>query len=345
MENRRDFEGEVARSGPSLGLARWLQKVMAPPGSHDVLSEADSSEQLALLHTAQDHLRFYRQLPDLAFSFLQNNPDTYQRYASLLYHLIGCSLCRSAYREIYDALGAALSADSSSSENPAAPHSLAAVPARALIHLCQALIRQAELLLRQTTPPEATLYDEARHLLQQAIRVSASIMQMRERALQDLVRVATLFASLQEEESPQEPPLYTYALRQGTGARPGSRAVRRAASGGAPAAPPVLLLQAGLYEGSVTQQGELLELHLQGLKPELRGSYVEIALPLGLIFEPVAWIGGNPRAIRSAAPVDDQGRLTTPLGRTTLQLSNPEDRNLLEVMFLRLEVRSSPPPA
>ncbi|MBV9256897.1 MAG: hypothetical protein JO215_02645, partial [Ktedonobacteraceae bacterium] len=48
----------------------------------------------------------------------------------------------------------------------------------------------------------------------------------------------------------------------------------------------------------------------------------------------------NPRAIRSTVPVDSTGKLTIPLGETELQLSDNEERNLLEAMFTLLEVRA-----
>jgi len=55
----------------------------------------------------------------------------------------------------------------------------------------------------------------------------------------------------------------------------------------------------------------------------------------------VRWIGGNPHAIRSQVPVGEDGTLTTPLGSTDLRLSEPEDHNLLEAMFKKLDVRSA----
>jgi hypothetical protein len=40
------------------------------------------------------------------------------------------------------------------------------------------------------------------------------------------------------------------------------------------------------------------------------------------------------------APVDAAGTLITPLGETDMLLSNPEEHNLLETLFLLLEVRA-----
>jgi hypothetical protein len=357
MEHHSAFQNEPPRSGPPMELARWLQELMTPPDAARSLQtqpalpaqepqQPMTSEQLALLRSGEDHLRFYLQLPDFSLSILERDNSFYTRYASLIYHLIGCSLCRSAYVEIYDALGAALAADRAVLEESSAlpTATRAPVPPRPLVHLCQALIRQAELLLRQAAQEEGAGDDELpRQLLRRAIHLSASLAQMRERALQDLVRVATLVDSLQEP--PREPPLYAYSVSQvGGGARSSRRAIRRLATSSSAEAEgqPAILLQSGPYEGSITQQEDLLELHLQGLRPELRGRPVEIALPLASFVEPIEWIGGDPRAIRSAGPVDQEGRLSTPLGRTALRLSQPEERNLLEVVFLRLEVRSLP---
>ena len=89
----------------------------------------------------------------------------------------------------------------------------------------------------------------------------------------------------------------------------------------------------------ITQAGNMLELHLRDLELKLRGHYVSISVPLGSLLEPVRWLGGNPRAIRSTVPVDEHGTLRTPLGETELRLSNTEERNLLEAMFLKLDVR------
>jgi hypothetical protein len=61
---------------------------------------------------------------------------------------------------------------------------------------------------------------------------------------------------------------------------------------------------------------------------------------LGSLLEPVRWRGGNPRAIRSTGPVLPDGTLVTPLGLTDLLLQNTEERNLLEAMFLLIEVRA-----
>jgi hypothetical protein len=100
-------------------------------------------------------------------------------------------------------------------------------------------------------------------------------------------------------------------------------------------------LQARSLTGTITQKGQTLELHLQDLDSALRGHPVIVSVPLGSLLEPIRWIGGNPRSIRSSMAVDASGSVTIPLGQTELNLENQEDRNLLEAMFLLLEVRSA----
>lgn len=102
---------------------------------------------------------------------------------------------------------------------------------------------------------------------------------------------------------------------------------------------PVIELQSGSLQGSVTQRDDVLELRLQNLDESLRGHYLLVTIPLGSLIEPVRWLGGNPRAIRSQAAVNEQGSLTTPLGKTDLRLTNAEDRNLLEAMLKKLDIR------
>ena len=89
----------------------------------------------------------------------------------------------------------------------------------------------------------------------------------------------------------------------------------------------------------ITQNQDVLELHLEDLPQELHGQLLTISVLLGSILEPVRWFGGNPRAIRSQIPVGDDGKLTIPLGKTDLRLSNLEDHNVLEATFKKLDVR------
>ncbi|MBE3568263.1 MAG: hypothetical protein IMW90_21300 [Thermogemmatispora sp.] len=347
MSNHSNYESEMNQPHPgsSGGLARWLQELMLPPNA-PAPSPSSPGEQLTLLQSHDDHLLLYQKIPDFCESLLKHDDQVYLRYAGLIYHLIGCSLCRSAYVETYAALGKTLGDQPRSPEQEALlrpPATVPPAPARSLVHLCQALIRQAELLLRQAErePEREDALVAARQLLQRAIRLSAGLTQQREQALHDLVRVASLVTT--SEGPPREPPLYAYELRQ---PGPVTRSVRRgalplasASLSGQQATPAVILLQAGPYEGRIVQEGDLLVLFLQGLPPELHGQYLEAALPLGTLVEAVEWFGGNPQAIRSLETVDSQGRLRFPLGRTSLQLSRPEERNMLEVAFMRLELR------
>nr|BBH94627.1 hypothetical protein KTA_28260 [Thermogemmatispora argillosa] len=346
MSNHSNYEGETAQPQPgsSGGLARWLQELMLSPNV-PAPSTSSSSEQLTLLQSNDDHLRLYQQIPDFCEALLKHDDQVYLRYAGLIYHLIGCSLCRTVYVETYTALHSVLVAQPLVSEQEALlrpPVTVPPAPVRSLVRLCQALIRQAELWLRQAASgeqSEAALMT-ARQLLQQAIRLSAGLSQQREQALRDLVRVATLMS--EHEGPPRKPPLYTYELRQ---LGPASRSARRAAISSASLSltggqeVPAILLQAGSYEGKIEQEGDLLVLSLQGLPPELRGHHLEAALPLGSLVEVVEWLGDHPQAIRSPEPVDAQGRLRIPLGRTPLRLSKIEERNILEAVFMRLELR------
>lgn len=343
MNDHKQFEGPPGQPG-SAELALWLQRVMTPAGIAGEPAPASvNNEQLALLQDGEDHLRFYQQLPDFVMALLNGSTQIDIRYASLLYHLLGCPTCHSAYLETYRAMRVAVQSSMEPLElsQPALP--LATVPPRVLVHLCQSLIRQAELVLRASDQDESERQASARALLRRAMQVSTHMMQMRGRALQDLVRVATLFERPAEESGPQ-PAAYTYSWQlTGGGARHGGKVLRRAETPTrSPATPPdqpTIYIQSHTLEGSITQQGDTLELHLQDLDPSLRSRYLSVSVPLGGLLEPVRWLGGNPRAIRSSTPVDEHGSLSMPLGETALRLTNTEERNLLEVMFLRLEVR------
>jgi hypothetical protein len=166
---------------------------------------------------------------------------------------------------------------------------------------------------------------------------------IRREALHDLVHVANLFEGVDQEEDPHSY-IYTPVASGSGGMRGGKKALRHVEvplrSPGTPTEQPVILIQSHTLEGRITQSGRTLFLDLQDLDQELHGHYVNIIVPLGALLEPVRWRGGNPRAIRSVVPVDMTGKLTTPLGETGLQLSNNEERNLLEAMFMLLEVRA-----
>jgi len=211
-----------------------------------------------------------------------------------------------------------------------------------LSHLCQTLISQAQAVLRQARHDHNDQDEAARSLLRMALRISAHITQssLRREALKDLIQVATLFDG---PTTPIQEGPHTSAYSP-VFASPGSRSriVRRTDTTMHPngADSHSIELQSRTLTGRIVQNGQVLELQLQDLQPTLRGRYVTISVLLGSLLEPVRWRGGNPRAIRSTGPVQMDGTLITPLGLTDFQLQNPEERNILEAMFLLIEVRA-----
>ena len=324
----------------NLPLARWLQTILtippAPlrPDSVSPLTDAGRS-------AGSYHLPYFQQLPDFALALLKNDDSAAVYYAPLVYHLIGCAACHNAYLEIYDAMSAALAVDST--QQQAADnghHSLALTPARMLVYLCQLLIEQAQMVLRVARHEHVNNDAWARALLQQSLTMSAHIMQsaLRQRALQNLVDVAILATGESGDE--QNPATHTYSSLVGAGTSPrAGKTRRRAEMLDRPAGEPAIELQSGTLQGSVTQRGDILELHLHNLDTPLRDRYLQVAVPLGSLIEPVRWLGGNPHAIRSQSPVSAQGYLTMQLGKTELRLTTAEDRNLLEAMFKKLDIR------
>jgi hypothetical protein len=286
------------------------------------------------------HLVFYKQIPDFVAALLNKDTQATLRYAQLFYQLIGCAACHTAYLEVYDAMRAALTSSDGQVLAENGSHSLASIPPRTLVQLCQVLIAQAQAVLREARRAHSDNDAWARSLLQQALRMSSHIMQstLRQRALQDLVEVATLYTGAQSDEQGPASHTYTSLVATGSGTRKG-KTRRRAEMLERPMGEPVIDLQSGSLEGLVTQHEDTLELHLHGLDESLRGHYVLISVPLGSILEPVRWLGGNPHAIRSQSPVNERGSLNTPIGKTELRLTDAEDHNLLEAMFKRLDVR------
>jgi hypothetical protein len=344
-------------------LASWLHALYSelPPGAMAADLEEDGESRSAgseQLNINEYHPQFYRQLPDFAMALLSNPDDASNvraAYGQLLYHLAGCSACRLAYAEYYQALRPIVEAGDAVPAINNGIRPLSALPGDSLVHLCQLLIGQAEALWREGRRTSTDKSGYARSLLQMAIRYSAYISQslIRQRARQDLVRVANLFEGVQHpDEQAQSPAAHAYEPFVGAGGprhgarvrRGGEAALRsRGASSDASDAAELhaIYLQSSQLAGSITQHGDLLELHLHDLDASLRGHHLTIAIPLGSLLEPVRWLGGNPRIIRSTVPVDEHGELSTPLGHTDLHLSNQEEHNLLEAMFLRVEVRAA----
>ncbi len=338
MNDYTHFDDAAPQGHEYTRLARWLQEVLLispqkPPQGPETLSGNDY------------HPRFCFQLPDFIMALLQNDQRTTLRYAPLLYHLAGCLTCHSTYLELYDAMRFAVTTENSQPIVNTAARPLATIPTATLVNLCQLLISQAEALLRQARQDASDASAAARSLLQMAMRVSTGISQssMRSRALQDLVRVATLFES-PAMSGEQGPATYTYSPligaaggpRHGTVVRRADTSVRSASRADEQA---VIYLQAHTLEGSIIQQGDVLQLRLHDLEEQLRGRYLSISVPLGSLIEPIRWSGGNPHAIRSSAPVDKDGNMSTPLGQTDLRLDKLDERSLLEVVFQLLEVR------
>lgn len=329
----------------SRKLARWLQQIMAlPPRAQEAAPEILKGEDQPhfAIPPGEYHPHFYQQLPDFVMALLKHDPQAAVRYAPLLYHLVGCPTCHAGYLDLYDALRAALAVDNSQGYATPLPTQANVPSARQLVQLCQLLISQAEAVLQLARHERRDDSALARALLQLAIKSGTRIDQatLRAQALQDLVRVATSF------QEPEEPPaLYAYAPSPvGAGGARHGKTVRKAGSPHA-AGPsreyPAIPLRDRSFTGTITQQGDLLLLHLHSLDSSLRGQQVAISVPLGSLIEPIQWLGGNPRAIRSTAAVDELGTLTVPLGHTSLQLADPRDRPLLEVTFMRVEVHAA----
>ncbi len=323
-----------------LPLAQWLQQILATTPQHPKAELATITDIGGKFEDTY-HLEFYRQLPDFVQALLNNaTQKDVIRFGPLVFHLIECSTCHAAYLEIYSAMRATIGIDEVHTSTSTLPLSIATTSTRVLVYMCQLLIHQAAEVLREARHDHSDKDAWARSLLQQAIYLSSHLMQstQRQRALQDLVEVATFF------DDTTTPAAHSFlpVLSTGSTSRQG-KIRRRAETLGRPNEEVAIYLQSGLskQEGTITQNQGILELHLESLDQELRGQYLLISIPFGSLLEPVRWMGGNPRAIRSKVPVGEDGTLTTPLGSTDLQLSNPEDHNLLEAMFTKLDIRSA----
>ena len=337
--------GTSELQGDHSKLGQWLLQVLQAPvqETEAILplgNENDAS--LELKFVGDYHLAFYQQLPDFIMALLINDLQAPIRYASLLFHLAGCRECHLAYLDLYDAMRVAIQPTVTRPLLGQGTRTLAATPHRMLSHLCQSLISQAEAILLQARHERLDQDEAARSLLQLALRVSAHIHQstLRRQALQDLVHVATLFSSFDSgRQADREVHVYSPVIAGNSGTRRGT-VVQRSDNNlrAHPLENAIIHLQSHTLTGSVVQQGEVLELHLHNLETSLHGQFVSISILLGSLLEPVRWQGGNPLSIQSAVPVDEHGTLITVLGKTDLRLAQPEERNLLEAMFMLLEV-------
>jgi len=334
------FVGTSSSQRQNEPLAQWLYTLLAGKTQEMVNGQIPIGEDVSFPRAGY-HAAFYPQLPGFAQALLQGEADVTTHYAPLFFHLLGCPVCHRAYLETYDALRVALADEG----KPAATTAhLSATSPKLLVFLCQQLIAEARVILRQGRgePDEADPW--ARALLQQAMGVSRYIMQgtLRQRALRDLVEVASL-ARPTTGETPASPAVLSYSVLVGPGSGSRGRRMRRAEMLSRPDEQVSITLRANALEGSVTQEGEMLVLRLVDLDARLRGKALLISVPLGTLLEPVRWLGGNPYAIRSATPVGSDGVLVMPLGRTELLMSNPEDRNLLETLFKKLDIHPIEP--
>ncbi len=372
MNEERDFEGMPDTQHSSYArLAQWLEQIMQPPpplmppltsinaASLPATAHENTETLLDLQFDSRYHLSYYQQLPDFAMALLNNDMQAPVRYGALLYHLAGCEVCRHAYVDIYGSLKEALQPSGPRPFLGQGTRTLSATPPRMLSHLCRTLISQAEAVLRQARhehdeqpnqnsyTTEAAAEDEARTLLQLALRIGSHITQnsVRKQALQDLVRVATI-TERQEPVQPNDPQARAYTPSPASASRTRGKVFRRAditqhTQSSQDAQENLSIpLQSRTLSGTITQRGSLLELHLKDLDAALRGQYVRVSVLLGSLIEPVRWQGRNPHAILSSTPVATDGSLVMPLGETDLRLSNPEDYHLLETLFMLVEVRT-----
>lgn len=350
MNDDKNIDGTInasnvdGKDGERAGLARWLQQVLQSPAQEEPSSSIeDDDAKLELVLENNYHLTFYQQLPDFVMALLTNDPLASIHHASLLFHMVGCHTCHDAYLDLYSAMRAAINPREMRPLLGQGTRTLSAIPHRMLGHLCSSLISQAEALWYQSHRDHEDRDPAARSLLKLALQISAPISQssIRRQALQDLVRVAALFeeGGVAEDDDP-DVKKYTPVIAGSGGVRRG-KTMRRANESPLPGNQEnaVIQLQSQSLEGSIVQNGHMLELHLYDLAASLHGHFVTISVLLGSLLEPIRWLGGNPRAIRSSMPVNEQGTLIMPVGSTDLELSDPEERNLLEAIFMLLEVR------
>lgn len=342
----KNFVGAPNPREQDASLARWLYQLLASKPRAALTEQIPVGEDVSL-PDAHYHAAFYPQIPNFALALLKQDLAATTRYAPLFFHIISCPTCHRAYLETYDALSTALAEDARPTTMALHTSNLATTSPKLLAFLCQLLVSEARTVLHQAHREHGDADAWARALLQQAMQISRYIMQgtMRQRALRDLVEVASLYAADSTPDTPSGTAVRSYAALVGanSGTR-GRRKVRRAEMLPRPNEAAIIELQAGSLDGTITQEGDVLTLHLVDLDAPLRGKFLLISVPLGTLLEPVRWLGGNPYAIRSAGPVEPDGTLVTPLGHTDLRLNNPEERNLLETLFKKLDVYPAEPP-
>ncbi len=345
MDEHMDFT-EHTPASPSAetlrNLAQWLQQVLLYPIDDTTIpAEKEALNSSEIPFVMQYHPAFFQKLPDFIMALLNNDPHVLSDYAPLLFHLAGCTVCREAYVELYAAMREAVQVQDEQPIGSDTVRPLSAMPPRLLTHFSRVLIRQAEALLYQARHEHTDNDAQARSLLQMAMRISTYLTQqtMRSRALHDLVRVASLYAGESSPAAQQPPALAFTSVPVGVSGMRQEHVLRLGKIEPPLAEQTTIYLQSNAYEGDIIQHEDTLELQLRSLNASLRGHRLAISVPLGSLIEPVRWAGGNPHVILAEHPVDDKGMLQMPLGQTELRLQNPEERELLEVMFSLLEVR------
>src|SRR5215472_3001142 len=98
MNERRQIDPR----NENLPLARWLHQVMTADSISTAAGASLAGEK------NEYHPYFYQQLPDFVMALLEQQPQATLRFAPLLYHLIGCTTCHSAYLDLYNAMRAAI---------------------------------------------------------------------------------------------------------------------------------------------------------------------------------------------------------------------------------------------
>ncbi|MGH2480616.1 MAG: hypothetical protein ACRDHW_13255, partial [Ktedonobacteraceae bacterium] len=261
------FVGTPDPREQDASLARWLYQLLASTPRAALAKQIPVGEDVSL-PGANYHAAFYPHIPDFALALMKQDPATTTRYAPLFFHLIGCPTCYRAYLETYDALSTALADDARPMTTISLTSSLATTSPKLMVFLCQLLIGEARVVLHQAHRERGDADSWARSLLQQAMQISRYIMQgtMRLRALRDLVEVASLYATNSPTDAPSGTAARSYSALVGasSGTR-GHRRIRRAEMLPRPDEAASIDLQSGSLDGTITQEGDLLILHLVDL--------------------------------------------------------------------------------
>ena len=108
MDEHMDFT-EHTPASPSeetlRNLAQWLQQVLLYPVDDTAIpAEKEALNSSEIPFVMQYHPTFFQKLPNFIMALLNNDPHVLSDYAPLLFHLVGCTVCREAYMELYAAM-------------------------------------------------------------------------------------------------------------------------------------------------------------------------------------------------------------------------------------------------